>query len=83
MMNHDKIKGIKEKYTAELLRKSNVIGVAIGYKEKGGQKTDIPSLVVMVRKKVPPSQLKANDIVPAEVDGVVTDVREVGNIKAL
>ena len=82
-MNSNKIREIKEKYTSELLRKTNVVGVAIGYKEKGGQKTEIPSLVVMVRKKVPLSKLKARDVVPPEIDGVVTDVREVGEIKAL
>ncbi len=81
-MNSDKIREIKGKYTGELLRKTNVVGVAIGYKEKGGQKTEIPSLVVMVRKKVPLSQLKAHDVVPPEIEGVVTDVREVGEIKA-
>jgi len=82
-MNSDKIREIKGKYTSELLRKTNVVGVAIGYKEKGGQKTEIPSLVVMVRKKVPLSKLKARDVVPPEIDGAVTDVREVGEIKAL
>ena len=50
-MNSDKIREIKEKYTSELMKKTNVVGVAIGYKEKGGQKTEIPSLVVMVRKR--------------------------------
>lgn len=83
MMNSDKIREVKEKHTSELLRKTNVTGVAIGYKEKGGQKTEIPSLVIMVRKKVPLSQLAAGDVVPPEIDGVVTDVREVGEIKAL
>ena len=82
-MNSDKIKEIKEKYTSKLLSKANVAGVAIGYKERGGQKTEIPSLVVMVRKKVQLSKLKARDVVPPEIDGVVTDVREVGEIKAL
>jgi len=81
-MNNDKIRKVKEKYTGELLRKTNVVGVAIGYKEKGGQKTEIPSLVVMVRKKVPLSELRQQDVVPPEIEGVVTDVREVGEIKA-
>lgn len=82
-MNRDKIREVKEKHTSELLRKTNVVGVAIGFKEKGGQRTEIPSLVVMVKEKVPLSQLEARDIVPLEIDGVVTDVREVGEIKAL
>ncbi len=83
MINSDKIREIKGKYTSELLRKTNVVGVAIGYKEKGGQKTEIPSLVVMVRKKVPLPELRQQDVVPSEIEGVVTDVREVGEIKAL
>ena len=83
MMNENKIKEIKEKYTGELLRKPNVVGVAIGFKETGGHKTDTLSLVVMVRKKVPSSQLRAGDIVPAEIEGILTDVRVVGDINAL
>lgn len=83
MTSRDKIREVKEKHAAELLRKANVVGVAIGYKEKGGQKTETPSLVVMVRKKVPPSQLDAHDVVPPEIDRVVTDVQEVGDIRAL
>ena len=82
-MDSDKIREVKEKHTIELLCKANVVGVAIGYKEKGGQKTEVPSLVVMVKEKVPLSKLKAHDVIPQEIDGVVTDVREVGEIKAL
>ena len=82
-MDSNEIREVKEKHTIELLSKANVVGVAIGYKEKGGQKTEIPSLVVMVKKKVPLSKLKAHDVVPSEIDGVVTDVREVGEIRAL
>jgi hypothetical protein len=83
VMNSDKIREVREKYTNELLRKTNVVGVGIGYKKKEGEKTEIPSLVVMVRKKVPLTELDPRDVVPAEIEGVVTDVREVGEIKAL
>jgi len=83
MINRDEIKRVKERHAAELLRKANVVGVAVGYKEKGGQKTDQPSLIVMVRKKVPLSELKRQDVVPSEIDKVSTDVKEVGEIKAL
>jgi hypothetical protein len=82
-MDSDKIREVKEKHTIDLLSKANVVGVAIGYKEKGGQKTEVPSLVVMVKEKVPLSKLKAHDVIPQEIDGVATDVREVGEIKAL
>jgi len=83
MINRDEIKRVKERHAAELLSKANVVGVAVGYKEKGGQKTKEPSLIVMVRKKVPLSELKRRDIVPSEIDRVITDVKEVGEIRAL
>ena len=80
---NDRIRNVKDKYTDELMRKKNVLGTAIGYKDKDGQKTGELSLVVMVRKKVPLSQLDAQDIIPPEIEGVVTDVRDTGEIKAL
>jgi len=82
MTTMDKIKRVKEEHTRELLRKANVVGVAVGYKEREGEKTQIPCLVVMVRKKVPLSELGPRDVIPAEIDGVATDVREVGEIRA-
>lgn len=81
--NNDEMKRVKEKHAGELMGKANVVGVGVGYKEKGGQKTDKLGLVVMVRKKVPLSELKGEDVVPSEIDRVITDVKEVGDIKAL
>jgi len=83
MIKLDDIKLVKVKHTAELLKKANVIGVAIGYKEKGGQRTETPNLVVMVRKKLPLSELRQQDVVPSEVDTIGTDVKAVGEIRAL
>jgi regulatory protein YycI of two-component signal transduction system YycFG len=76
-------KAVKGKYQAELLKKANVVGVAIGYREKAGQTTDQVALTVMVKKKVPLSQLDAKDVIPSEIEGVMVDVREVGEIRAL
>lgn len=83
MATEEEIKAIKAKHEKEILAKKNVVGVGIGYKEVGGQKTDQPSLVVMVKKKVPPSELTSEDLIPSEIEGVVTDVKEVGEIVAL
>ena len=83
MVNQDEIKRVKEKHAGELMKKANVVGVALGYKEKGGQKTDEPSLVIMVRKKMPLSVLKSEDVVPEKIERVTTDVKEVGDIRAL
>ncbi len=79
----ERIKAIKDRYRDELLRKKNVVGLGIGYKEVGGRRTDQLSLVVMVRKKEPRSQLDPQDIIPAEIEGVAVDVKEVGEIVAL
>jgi hypothetical protein len=77
------VRAIRDKYQAELLRKVNVVGVAVGYREKDGQMTDQVALTVMVKKKVPLSQLDAKDVIPPEIEGVMTDVKEVGEIRAL
>jgi len=77
------VKAIKDKYQEELLKKANVVGVGIGYREQGGQMTDQVALTVMVKKKVPLSQLDAKDVIPPEIEGVMIDVKEVGEIRAL
>lgn len=66
-----------------LLSKKNVIGVGQGYKTIQGEKTDLLSLIVLVEKKVSREELDARDIVPIIVDGYMTDVIEIGKIKAL
>ena len=79
----EEIRAIKDRHEAGLLKKKNVVGLGIGYKEVEGQETGLLSLVVMVRKKESPSQLDATDMVPAEIEGVPVDVKEVGKIVAL
>ncbi len=77
------IRAVKNRYEEGLLKKKNVVGLGIGYKEVEGQETGLLSLVVMVRKKESPSQLDATDLVPSEIEGVPVDVKEVGEIVAL
>ena len=77
------VKAVKDRYQAALLRKANVVGVAVGYREKDGQMTDQVALTGMVKKKVPLSQLDAKDVIPPEIEGVMIDVKEVGEIQAL
>lgn len=83
MATEAEIMAIKAKYEREILAKRNVVGLGIGYKEVGGKKTNQLSLVVMVREKVSPSKLSPEDLIPPEIEGVVTDVKEVGEIVAL
>lgn len=59
-----------------LLSKANVNGVGIGKRDGN------TVLQVFVSRKVPESQLRADDIVPASVAGYPTDVVEIGEISA-
>ena len=79
----EEIRAVKDRHEEDLLKKKNVVGLGIGYKEVGCHKTKQLSLVVMVRKKESPSQLEAKDLVPSEIEGVPVDVKEVGEIVAL
>ena len=78
----DRVKIVKQNYEGELMSKANVVGVGIGFRQKGGLRTDTVVLVVMVEKKVPGSQLAPGDLIPAKIEGVQIDVQEVGKIRA-
>jgi hypothetical protein len=79
----EKLARIVEEQRQELLGLPNVVGVGVGYKRTGGLVTSRPSLVILVRKKVPLAHLAPGEAVPLEVAGVPTDVVEVGDLKAL
>jgi hypothetical protein len=55
-----------------LMSKANVTGIGIG--ERDGKSV----IKVFVTRKLPKSQLRAQDIVPAKVAGYPTDVEEIG-----
>jgi hypothetical protein len=73
---------VQQAHEAELMRKANVVGVGVGLRQRAGKHTREVALVVMVREKVPRSQLDPADVIPAEIDGVPVDVQEVGTIRA-
>ena len=77
------IQAVKAKYEGELLRKRNVVGLGIGFREKDGKLTDQMVLTVMVRRKQPWFLLRPRDQIPTELDGVPVDVKEVGTLRAL
>jgi hypothetical protein len=82
-MTLEEVKRAKERFERELLRKANVVGLAVGRKVVGGQETDELCVVVLVRRKLPEEELRPRDIVPRRVDDVRTDVVETGDIEAL
>jgi hypothetical protein len=61
-----------------LLARSNVVGVAVGRKNLTG---DL-ALVTLVQQKMPLSALSADELIPKRLDGVLTDVIEVGYLRA-
>ncbi len=72
----------QERFEPQLLSKKNVVGVAVGYKASKGEKSGDLSVVVLVQAKQPLSALAVEDVIPPEVDGMLTDVYEVGLLKA-
>ncbi|HHV63447.1 MAG TPA: hypothetical protein GXX51_12545 [Firmicutes bacterium] len=61
----------------------NVVGVARGYKRVKGMRSGDECIVVLVTKKLPNLEVKPGHLVPPEIDGIPTDVIEVGDIRFL
>lgn len=78
-----KISEVIEKRELEIYKYPNVVGLGASYRMKAGKPTDELCLVVYVEKKVPAAQLSKRDIIPKEIDGVKTDVVEMGRIGIL
>lgn len=65
-------------FQEQLLAKPNVVGVAVGRKNLVGEL----SVVTLVQQKKPIAALSAEEMVPKQLDGVRTDVIEVGYLRA-
>ena len=74
-------KGVKERYKKQLLSLPNVVSLGVGPKIKDGQSTGEIAIKVFVSKKVDQNELEVDDCVPAELDGVPTDVEVLGPSK--
>lgn len=62
-----------------LLAMANVVGVGVGY--RGGGRHEV-ALVVMVKQKLPRTQLREEDLLPQEIEGIPVEVRVVGELGA-
>ena len=78
-----RVQSVKARHERELMRKRNVVGVGVGFRERAGQRTDEVCIVVSVREKLPLDQLAPKDVIPAELDGVHVDVQATGAFRAL
>lgn len=79
----DRLRAVRAAHEADLMRKANVVGVGIGLRQRGGEPTGEPVIVVSVTHKVPLSQLAPGDVVPHELEGIPVDVQAVGELRAL
>jgi hypothetical protein len=69
---------IKEQNKEALLAKANVVGVGTGYKKAAGKDTAELCVIALVSRKKPLAALSADALIPVELDGVLTDVIEIG-----
>jgi len=66
-----------------LMTRKHVVGTGIGFKRKNGKLTGEIAIVCNVALKVDASMLSFEDVIPKEIEGYVTDVRQTGVIRAL
>jgi hypothetical protein len=70
-------------HAMQLLDLPNVVGVGIGPKTRGGMRSGETAVVVLVSHKLKQDELLAESIVPPFLEGVATDIMEVGEIRFL
>jgi hypothetical protein len=83
MSEEIEVKQAKEAHKEEILAKPNVVGVGVGYKIRGTDQTRELSIVTLVREKISKDGLDPEELIPRRVDGIPTDVIEVGDLWAL
>jgi len=73
---------VQETVQDELLRVPSIVGVALGHKVTAGVDTGDRAIVVLVERKLPLAELRPQDVVPQAIQGIPTDVQEVGVLRA-
>jgi len=71
-------RGLRSSNSAILRPENNVVGVGLGWKIKGGQFTDRKAVRFYVTAKLDSGSVAKEISIPAEIDGVPTDVVETG-----
>ena len=73
------VKNVLARVRSDLFLKPNVVGTAVGEKVTANRRTGELAVVVLVRKK---EDVPADKAIPGMIDGVKTDVIEVGDLVA-
>jgi hypothetical protein len=63
---------VRQRHESRLLALPNVVGVSAETTERG------EVLIVLVSRKVPSSQLAAEEVIPQQIEGFPTEVVEIG-----
>ena len=78
---YERVNEVKRRNRDRLMALANVVSVGIGRKVVGEGESERLVIRVYVSKKVPAELLAAEQRIPAEVEGVPTDVVEVGEVR--
>jgi len=75
--------GVLKKHSEFLFTLPNLIGFSNTFKKRirGGVEVDEKVLRIYVSKKVPREYLSRDELIPASIDGIPTDVVEIGELK--
>jgi hypothetical protein len=66
------ISEVRQRHESRLLTLPNVVGISAETTERG------EVLLVLVSRKVPRSQLAAEEVIPQQIEGFPTEVVEIG-----
>ncbi|HEY6798912.1 MAG TPA: hypothetical protein VI248_29885 [Kineosporiaceae bacterium] len=80
MLSDAQIVEVKQRATAGLMTLPGVTMVAVGGKWVDGVPTGVPAIIVFVRKKKPLADLAPDEVIPAAIEGVPTDVMICGDL---
>jgi hypothetical protein len=80
----DDVLAVKESVTEQFIGLKSVNGIGVGHKWVDGKPTDSPAILVFVQKKSTKANVigkfSASELIPDRIDGIPTDVLEVGDI---
>lgn len=79
----DKFFKTLEKAKWRLLGMKNVVGVGVGHKHVGMERTERPAIIIFVKKKEAPENLSREHMVPYRINELETDVIEIGEVRLL
>ena len=71
---------VEKDLDSKLLKYKGAIGVDVDYKQVKDQKTERCGITIYVKKKLPKEELSAEEMIPAEIEGIPTDVVECPNV---